>query len=504
MEREMFEVDPEGLAALIEDQGPSRLIAELIANSLDADGATTIKIECSPVDNRPLLRFLVEDDSPRGFADLSHAFTLFAKSGKLGDATKAGRFNLGEKILISCAVATNEPCYVESTTGSFEFTKKSGRRQIKEKRNKGSCVHGCLKATRSQIESEILPFIRSILVPKSIVATLNGERLPTRTPLTSFVAKLPTVLDDGTGILRNTQRQCTVEIYEPLGGEVAGIFELGMPVVETGDKYHVNVLQKIPLNFNRDNVTPAYLKTIRTLVLNETASLLKQDEANNSWVREAASDSRATPAVVETVLTHRFGEKRVAFNPKDLEANAQAVANGFTVIHGREMNKDEWENVREKAPLKSSAEIFPTGSPYSTDMAAPSATFLSRDNWTSGIKRVVHFAEWLHGQIFGTPVVVRVLHGDSGLKADFIACYGRRPDNSGGLDFNLTRLGQNWFESFSKESFERQYELILHEFAHWYSRNHLCKEYHEGLSRIAAKTVRLIVEDKEAFERAMI
>jgi hypothetical protein len=32
---------------------------------------------------------------------------------------------------------------------------------------------------------------------------------------------------------------------------------MGIPVVETGDRWHVDVAQKVPLNFDRDNLPPA-------------------------------------------------------------------------------------------------------------------------------------------------------------------------------------------------------------------------------------------------------
>lgn len=59
----MFEVSLEGLSKLIEDQGPSRLIGELIRNSLDEDGVTEVKITLEPVEGRQLIKVCVEDDN---------------------------------------------------------------------------------------------------------------------------------------------------------------------------------------------------------------------------------------------------------------------------------------------------------------------------------------------------------------------------------------------------------------------------------------------------------
>src|SRR5437899_12208262 len=70
--------------------------------------------------------------------------------------------------------------------------------------------------------------------------------------------------------MRNTERKTRVNLYERLPGEVAMIYEMGIPIVELGDdKWHVNVMQKVPLSRDRDNVNPAYLRKIRVGVLND-------------------------------------------------------------------------------------------------------------------------------------------------------------------------------------------------------------------------------------------
>ena len=78
--------------------------------------------------------------------------------------------------------------------------------------------------------------------------------------MTTFETVLPTVLADDEGVLRKTTRKTLVSVYEPLDSETPTLYEMGIPVVETGDRYHVDIGQKVPLNMDRDNVTPAYLR----------------------------------------------------------------------------------------------------------------------------------------------------------------------------------------------------------------------------------------------------
>jgi hypothetical protein len=49
---------------------------------------------------------VVEDDAPEGFYDLTHAYTMFARTRKRSSPDKRGRFNLGEKqVLALCREA---------------------------------------------------------------------------------------------------------------------------------------------------------------------------------------------------------------------------------------------------------------------------------------------------------------------------------------------------------------------------------------------------------------
>lgn len=484
----MFDVDLKGLAKLIEDAGPARLIAELIANSFDEGGVTRVSISITAEPGRPLACVSVEDDAPNGFADLSHSWTLFAESYKKAYAEKAGRFNLGDKLFLAAAVLTGQPARILTTSGGVEFGLERGKPVRSIKRNKlprGSVVGGYLKMTRDQLNDQVIPFIRSILIPPHICVSLNGDILEARVPFKTFKSNLPTVLADDEGVLRPTKRDTVVELFEVRSGETAQIFELGIPVVETGDRYHVNICQKVPLNFNRDNVTPAYLRTIRTLVLNETFDQIK--EANDNWVREAASDERVSPEAIDRVLTLRFGDKRVAYDPNDQEANANATANGFKVIHGRELNSGEWINVRGKAPVTPAGQMFPTAKPYGPGGAA--AEFLDPSEFTPGMQRIVEFTEWLHEQLTGASVTVRINTNST----NFAACYIKEQHE---LHYSLKVLGKKWFDP---DNLEAILKLFIHETGHYYCSSHLDEKYHEGLCQLGADLAALCLKAPTVF-----
>ena len=112
-----------------------------------------------------------------------------------------------------------------------------------------------------------------------------------RKSLHTFDASLETVVADEDGVMRLRVRKTKVSIYESQPGEVPSLYEMGLPIVETGDKWHIDVRQKVPPNRDRNNVRPGFQRTVRTLVLNEMSDRLTADDANDVWVRQASSDS---------------------------------------------------------------------------------------------------------------------------------------------------------------------------------------------------------------------
>lgn len=262
-----FDIDKKGLAKLVAGRGKVFVLHELLANAWDEDGVKSVEVTLSALPGVPKALLRVTDDSPNGFRDLADAWTLFAESYKKGQARKRGRFNLGEKLVLAlCDKAT-----ITTTTGQVIFDEE-GRRAGRGRTERGTTFEAVLAMTREELAGASLD-IKKVIPPDSMTTTFNGERLDNRrAPVCDFRCALPTVLADGEGVLRPTQRETAVYVCEPLPDEVAMLYEMGVPVVETGDRFHVNVQQKVPLNADRDNVTPAYLRRLRVEVANATAT----------------------------------------------------------------------------------------------------------------------------------------------------------------------------------------------------------------------------------------
>jgi hypothetical protein len=384
-------------------------------------------------------------------------------------------------------LAICEQACITTTKGTVLFDPEQGRIENSDQTTqRGSIFRGRIRMTQDEY-SQVCDFLRSLLLPDAIAVTFNGDKLLPRTPTHTFTASLETQIADDKGVMRPTTRKTKVTLYEPLPGEVPSLYEMGLPIVETGDKWHVNVAQKVPLNKDRNNVPPRYLKAVRTLVLNEMYDRLSEEDANQDWARQASSDPNCAEEGIKKVLTLRFGDKFAAFDPNDKEAGKNFVAQGGTLVYGPMLSPQEWANAKKAGAIQSAGKLCPSPKPYSQDKDAKDVTVIPPDKRTLGMTKIANYAVFLGKELMDVSVGVTFVNTTN----NFAACYG-----PGDLHFNLFRLGHKWFEQGITEAVD---ELLLHEFGHQYSGDHLSEEYHEGLCRLGSRLKKLALEKPEAF-----
>lgn len=471
-----FDVDREGLAKLLAERSPAFVLFEVYSNCADT-AATAIEIEFRRVEGRPLSTLVVHDDDPDGFANLSHAWTLFAESCRKGDAEKRGRFNLGEKLVL----AVCDSAEIVSTRGGVRFDA-DGRHQLRRRTEAGSVFDATVRLTRDEHLQAIDEFMR-VIPPEGVEVVFNGQPLQRPERVASFRARLPIPLADGEGYLRRSVREATVDVYEPKSERPGYLFELGVPVVETGDRFDYDVRQKVPLNADRDNVPPSYLRALRALALNETAHMLSRQDAARPWVQEGASSPLVSAEANDRVLTLQFGEKRAVYDPSDPEANKELMNRGYTVIAGGALSAERWENVRRDGVAKPAGQIAPSGVKY-TPSGRPERV-VDPDDYTPGQRRVVDFAQDLAMKLIARHVDVRIV--SEPIARPHAAWYG-----DGVLTFNVGRLGGGWFET----SLRREHlELVVHELAHDRVGDHLTREFADEVGRLSARALDLALVD---------
>lgn len=469
--RQWFEVDQRGLAATIEQ--PERAPLELYQNAVD-EPITRVDIVLKRIEGRRGVAYLtVEDDSPNGFADLSESYVLYAPSKKRDDATKRGRMNVGEKRLLSLCNRAD----IQSTTGTVTFNEDGTRARRPDKRQTGTRLWAEIRLKADEVVAAVA-LLRSVIPPIGVTVTVNEEEVPQRQALHTFHATLPTVLPDESGNLtRKSRRQTRVSLFEPLADEEPTIMEMGIPVVDGGTRWIVDVDQRVPLNTERDNVPPAFLRELRTLVLNEMEAKLTPDDAQAPWVQEAIRQPNVAPAAVATVIEHRFGPKVVAYDPSDREANNVAVAEGYTVVHGRSLPKETWAVVREHQLMQPAGQVTPSNAMVEMRAAeSGQSKAVPSERWTPEQTAVVIYAEYLGLKLLGFEPAVGI-HSDVTVNA--VAWYGHRT-----LTLNVGRLGHRWFDEPDQAAVD---QLLIHEFAHEYASNHLEHDFHDACCRLGAK-----------------
>ena len=464
-----FEIDKAGLASILERRGKSWAVLELLQNAWDQD-VTTVDVTLGRPRGSRSVVVRVQDDDPRGFENLNHAFTLFAPSAKQANPRQRGRFNLGEKLVLAlCSEAL-----ITTTRGSVRFDR-SGRRRTRAKTATGSIFEGRLAMTAAELDAAI-DTLKRALPPAGVDTRLNGEILPLRTPFSIATAKLPTEVAGADGCLTRRERRTELRLHRPLEGESAMLYEMGIPVMRTGDGYHVDVQQKIPLSMDRDGVSPAYLRAVRTSVLNATYEELDEESASSAWVREALGDRRCEPAVVRKAVEARFGRRAVSFDPTDREASHRAVSEGYTVVHGGHLAKEEWANVRAAKALLPAGQVMPTAKVFSDDPNAPPLRECAPHTWSEAecarVRSIQRVARALIGE------TVRVTIADDS-RWQFEAAYGDRH-----MTLNRAALGREWFEGPMNE---RVLSLVLHELGHHFAADHLSGDYHRALCRLGAR-----------------
>lgn len=459
MTKGWFEVDKEGLKQLQGEREKHRLVAELIQNAFD-EKITVCKVSVSYIMRRAIV--VVEDDSPEGFRFLKDAYTLFGYTYKREDPTKRGRFNVGEKQVISIC----KSAFIETTKGTVKFNEDGTRTDSPLKRESGTKVELSIPMTQKELE-ETIAFLKLVIPPKEVQYEINGEKIQTKTPFKTIDAKLETVvLDKESNLMRRTIRKTEIFLYKSEGQ--SQIYEMGMPVMEIDDAFSYDVQQKIPLTIDRSAVLPSYVRDVRAECLNEVIDDLKEDQVSATWVREATKDDRVNDEVLGKVADMRFGDKRCIPDYNDPKSVENAMANQYTFVARKDMDAEEWSRFKGIGAFKSSSSVFPTN--------FASYKLVPEEEWTEDQVAVVNYAKKIAKIGLGMELRVSLIKSpNAGTVADF---------GDGKLRFNVSKLSKSWWASRESESV---LDLIIHELGHSGGLHHLDEGYHRNITKIGAR-----------------
>lgn len=473
-----FEVDTMGFRALYAGREDKFFtVKELVQNAFDEEGVTQCAVTLTSID-RKRARLVVTDNAPEGFYDLRHAYVLFAHTRKRGNVEKRGRFNLGEKQVLSlCEHAT-----ITTTKGSVIFLPNGERKSARTRRAEGTIFEATVFLTHKDVE-HISRMVQMIIPPEGILFSFNGEQVNRPFLLATLNTELSTEVADSEGNMKPTVRKADIEVYAA-GGNAGHIFEMGLPIVETGDRWHYNVKQRVPMNLDRDNVRPAYLRKVRACVLNGLFDLVGEEDVSQGWVRDATKDKTIEGDAVVHVAKVRYGEKRAVYDPSNPKSREEAISEGYNVITGRELSAEEWGTFRKHEAIPSATKLFPQ--PKAADFKHIDPTTLSENH-----QKVAALTQHVAKTCAGFSVRVHFIREKTCPHSAYFC------DMLKTVTFNLAKLPQAFWK---KPLSEEVLDLIIHEVAHE-GGGHIDKGYHSKCTQIGARLALRMYHHPEEFKQ---
>jgi hypothetical protein len=310
----IFEIDVQNMRKIMSARDKIFIIREMVQNAWDED-ITRVDILLTPPDENGHSSLRVTDDSPTGWINLQHAYTMYAESSKANDPTKRGRFNEGEKAVICLAIE----CSVTTMNGQVCFDQHH-RWAGDKKRKRGSEFYMKFELTSKEY-ADICRKSRLLIPPRDITTVFNGVEIPKQAPFQMFDTRLRTPIN-----ARNEPRKTEVRLYDVRPGE-AWLYEMGIPVVELGDdKWSINVMQKVPVGRDRNNVPPSYIADLRVAVFNKHWEKLSPMDACLLSVQAAAAHPKSLTDAVKANMKARFGDKYALEDTSDKGANLEFVS----------------------------------------------------------------------------------------------------------------------------------------------------------------------------------
>jgi hypothetical protein len=471
-----FAVSPDGLS---QHYSKEFILRELIANCLDEDGdKIVITIESAIVDVFPsqyLIRII--DNDPDGFDNTEDMYCLFRKTKKVDDTQVRGRFNHGEKGVISLC----NKAILSSTKGTVYFNDDGTRTQDNNIRtNIGSDLRFWVDLDKEEYEY-LLNYPKLLKIPKGFTIEVNNNAYEYEKPLKQCDLKLQTwKSNEKSTYFKNTK----VSIYPQLENK-SWIMELGIPIQEIEYPMTIDVQQKIPLDTKRNAVKKTYLEDLYGQLGNYDFVIDKfdEDDMSEEFITTTLSSNKLSPESAVKIIKKKIGSKKIIIeNPFDQWANEEAMKKGYTLMKPRQIPKNARELIK-VGGIPTTSEVFKQGN-------EPPIT-VKRDEWNEGMKWMSKWAKsFARASIHCSIRVIFINNPNITYNAFYKTIYG-----SGELTYNIGQLGKNFFQP---KNIAQISELLLHELAHNVDSElpHLSMAYINELQRIAGVMVKWLMNDK--------
>ena len=353
LHKDWFGIDIGKRAARVRSRPFGSIIMEALSNSLDAD-ATTISITCGPKDGTRrdgdgLKAFEVTcTDNGTGCDDPEILRRVGSTTNDLHAGTR-GRFGQGLIDLIAISEATE----IRTHGHRLVFNKDGCKITTITNKVEGLSLNATLRHGGEGF-GDLDDLFDRVILPEGVTLTLNGRPTASRVRAERLIPRirLSTVIyDPGMDVVRKTTRHTTVELHTS-HGDVPMIHELGIPVdtVPWELPYDINVMQKTPLDSDRNMLADKYKARLVSLLIphaadeyiefmddhEELPSEIRNDEKNAESLGKASEPAKRK--VVEKATGANYDDlvRRDPFNKDDkTESSELEAAKGKAPVNRR-------------------------------------------------------------------------------------------------------------------------------------------------------------------------
>ena len=352
-----LQISTAGFAALNQSRPQEHLVKELVQNALDAvqDSGGTVDVAYHH-DGRC---FVVEcRDTGTGIADLS-ALRVVYLTFKMDSHRKRGRFGRGFKEILSVAHSAK----ILSGNSEIHFLEEWGQQITREVLARSPVMGTSIKMTfdwPADLIARFDAYFSRFLVPDNVTLLLNGNALPHRLVVHGIEATLTTeIYSPENQTWRKPRRKTTIQLASTCADETPFIYEMGIPVAaaEWSVPFHANVLQRVPMNPNRDALASGYAKRLHKACLPTLLPKLDPNEATADWVGAAGAQSGAE--IQKEIITKAFGATAVRSVPtmgkRDFDHDAERI--GAAVVKTAQMSSGFREMAKQHLPTAQEAVI---------------------------------------------------------------------------------------------------------------------------------------------------
>ncbi len=317
--RDRFSFDTLKRAAKVRSRRLGEVLKELLANSLDAQAAHC-HLTCVPAantrrDKLGLRAFKVScADDGRGCDEPELLRRIGSTTHDLHAETR-GRFGQG---LIDVLVISDE---AEIRTLKHRLVFGDGCKITSTKhRVHGMQFEGVVRHSGEGLD-QLESYFDNVIVPEGVVFTFNGRHVAPRRPKRVISnLKLQTVLyDSKTERVRHPRRVTSVEIHPQIGG-VPMIYELGI-AIDTAPwelPYDINVLQKTPLDTERNMLPDNYKRNLISLLTNPMSGEYVEYMAEHKKAPAEIKDDRERAILLTDEAKERLVKTVVGVGPEQI------------------------------------------------------------------------------------------------------------------------------------------------------------------------------------------